>query len=163
MKILTYSFPGAKITTRYDSKYPRHVIRPKDHEIEPISATSAANRSPTPAGATINVASRSPLPPSSPAMEQAACRTPIVRKGMAQIGQRERKKEREREGGRIGRRDTNLYSCKIKSHRRSARLGETDQPGRPMQLICIKNRLFRPISCSATLAGTGQSGWLSFN
>lgn len=123
-----------------------------------ISATSAANRSPTPAGATINVASRSPLHPSSSpsAMEQAACRTPIVRKGMAQVEQK--KREREREGGGIGRRDTNLYSCKIKSHRRSARLGETDQPGRPMQLICIKNRLFRPISCSATLAGTGQSG-----
>lgn len=165
MKILTYSFPGAKITTR-----------PVRFEISSSRNTAEGPRN----RADIRHQCSQPIPNPCWCHHQRgvtiASPSLLPRDGTSRLSnsdrskgdgtdwtERERKKEREREGGRIGRRDTNLYSCKIKSHRRSARLGETDQPGRPMQLICIKNRLFRPISCSATLAGTGQSGWLSFN
>ena len=83
----------------YDSKYPRHVIRPKDHEIEPRYLPPVQPTDPQPLlvpPSTWRHDRLSTLPPSSPAMEQAACRTPIVRKGMAQVGQKKRERERER-------------------------------------------------------------------
>lgn len=117
------------------------------------------SQSPSPAGATISAATRRVTTTFAlfPAMKRAACRIPMVRKGM--------KRRRILRGGqrwRIRRRDTNLYSCKIKSHRRSAWPSTGPKPTN-QRLICIKNRLFHPISRSATLAATGQSGWLSFN